>query len=108
MATSDQTERAPARAAPTAGGLGAATRFEAPAAGYEHSALQPVLYEPVQHRVLELARRLVRQPRRIVDVGCGTGRLLRQARRQHPAAVLVGVDIAWAMVATASAATLPS
>ena len=81
--------------------------FEALAAGYERSALQAILYVPVHQHVLALAYRLVPRPRRILDVGCGTGRLLRQARRQQPAAVLVGVDAAWTMVAGARAASPP-
>jgi ubiquinone/menaquinone biosynthesis C-methylase UbiE len=82
-----------------------ATGFDAWASTYEHSALQPTLYMPAQQRALQLARQLMPRPRRVLDVGCGTGRLLRQARRQYPAALLVGVDIAWGMVATAAAAT---
>jgi SAM-dependent methyltransferase len=106
MAASDTTERLPAQAAPPPNGPGAVTtRFEALAAGYEHSALQPILYVPAQQHVLRLAQRLIPCPRRILDVSCGTGRLLRQARQQHPTAVLVGVDLAWAMVANANAAT---
>jgi SAM-dependent methyltransferase len=84
-----------------------ATKFEALAAGYEHSALQTILYVPVQQRVLQLSQRLTPSPRRILDVGCGTGRLLRQARHQHPTAVLVGVDVAWRMVVTARAGSPP-
>jgi SAM-dependent methyltransferase len=92
--------------APPVSGLGAATtRFEVLAATYEHSALQPILYVPAHQHVLRLAQRLVPHPRRILDVGCGTGRLLRQARGQHATALLVGLDVAWNMVATANAAS---
>lgn len=80
--------------------------FDAWAPSYEHSILQPTLYEPAQHAVLELARQLVPQPRRVLDVGCGTGRLLRHARRHDPSAMLVGVDISTTMVAVA-ASTAP-
>jgi len=41
----------------------------------------------------------------VLDVGCGTGRLLRAARPCYPAAELVGVDLARQMVATAIAVT---
>ncbi len=92
---------------PVSGPGAATTKFEALAASYEHSALQPILYAPAQQRVLQLAQRLVPQPRRVLDIGCGTGRLLRQARRRHAAAMLVGVDVAWAMVATACAGSPP-
>jgi ubiquinone/menaquinone biosynthesis C-methylase UbiE len=79
--------------------------FDAWAATYEGSALQRLLFDPAQRCVLERARRLVPRPRRVLDIGCGTGRLLRQARRHHPAAMLVGVDASWRMVATATADT---
>lgn len=81
----------------------AVAKFDARAATYEHSVLQPLLYIPAQQRVLQLAQRLMPQPRRVLDIGCGSGRLLRQARQQYPMAALVGVDLAWGMVATATA-----
>jgi ubiquinone/menaquinone biosynthesis C-methylase UbiE len=37
-------------------------------------------------------------PARILDIGCGTGRLLRKARLRWPAAALVGVDPAPGMI----------
>jgi ubiquinone/menaquinone biosynthesis C-methylase UbiE len=76
--------------------------FDASAGHYDHSQLQPALYLPVHRSALRLARRLLPRPRRILDVGCGTGRLLRQARQQYPRAELVGVDPAWQMLAIAS------
>jgi ubiquinone/menaquinone biosynthesis C-methylase UbiE len=79
--------------------------FDAWAGDYDHSVLQPTLYVPVHQTALHLAQRLVPRPRRILDVGCGTARLLRQARRRYPQAELVGVDLAWRMITTASAAT---
>lgn len=84
-----------------------AAGFDAWASTYEHSVLQPTLYVPAQQRALQLARQLMPQPQRVLDVGCGTGRLLRQARQHYPLAMLVGVDIAWGMVATAAATTPP-
>jgi ubiquinone/menaquinone biosynthesis C-methylase UbiE len=79
-----------------------ATRFEAWASTYEHSVLQPTLYVPAQQRALQLSRQLMPRPQRLLDVGCGTGRLLRQARHQYPEALLVGIDTAWGMVAIAA------
>jgi SAM-dependent methyltransferase len=89
---------------PMSGPDAAVAKFDARAATYEHSVLQSILYIPAQQRALQLAQRLMPQPRRVLDIGCGTGRLLRQARQQYPMAALVGVDLAWGMVATATAA----
>jgi ubiquinone/menaquinone biosynthesis C-methylase UbiE len=79
--------------------------FDAWAGDYDHSQLQPTLYVPVHHCTLRLAGRLVPSPRRVLDVGCGTARLLRQARQQYPHAALVGVDPARQMLATARTRT---
>lgn len=78
-------------------------RFDQWAAGYDDGQLQPALYVPVHRTALELAQRLVPRPGRVLDVGCATARLLRQARRQFPHAELVGVDLAWRMLAAAKA-----
>src|SRR6266511_242284 len=86
-------------------GRTAATGFDAWAPTYEQSALQSTLYLPAQERALQFAQQLMPRPKRVLDIGCGTGRLLRQARQQYPSAMLVGVDLAWGMVATAAAAT---
>ena len=82
-----------------------ASRFDRWASSYEDNTLQQYLFVPVHQTTLQLAVQLLPHPRRILDVGCGTGRLLRQARRCYPAAELVGVDLAGQMVATASAVT---
>lgn len=79
--------------------------FDAWAGDYDHSQLQPTLYGPVHQAALGLARQLVPGPRRVLDVGCGTGQLLRQARQQYPHAQLVGVELAWQMLATARTRT---
>jgi SAM-dependent methyltransferase len=83
----------------------AVTPFDRRAATYDHSVLQPVFYLPVQQHALRLAACQLPRPRRILDVGCGTGTLLRQAAQRFPEADLVGVDVAGAMVKTADAAT---
>jgi ubiquinone/menaquinone biosynthesis C-methylase UbiE len=82
-----------------------ASRFDRRASSYEDSVLQQFLFVPVQQTALRLALRLLPQPWRVLDVGCGTGRLLRQARSCYPTAELIGVDLAGRMVATASAVT---
>lgn len=67
--------------------------------------LQQFLFVPVQQTTLRLARQLLPQARRVLDVGCGTGQLLRHTRPWYPAAELVGVDLAGQMVATATTIT---
>ena len=81
------------------------SRFDLRASSYEDSVLQEFLFVPVQQAALQLGRRFLPQAGRILDVGCGTGRLLRSARRCYPGAELVGVDLAGRMVAAAIAVT---
>jgi ubiquinone/menaquinone biosynthesis C-methylase UbiE len=81
------------------------SRFDRRASSYEDSPLQQFLFVPVQQTALRLALQLLPQARRVLDVGCGTGRLLRHARPCYPTAQLVGVDLAGRMVATASTIT---
>jgi ubiquinone/menaquinone biosynthesis C-methylase UbiE len=83
----------------------ALSRFDRRASSYENSPLQESLFVPVQQTALQLALRLLPQAQAVLDVGCGTGRLLRHARSCYPLAELVGVDLAGRMVATAMAMT---
>lgn len=80
-------------------------RFDRWASTYEASPLQPALFAPVHQTALQLAQQFLPGARRVLDVGCGTGRLLRQARRRYRPAELVGVDLARGMLAEAIAAT---
>jgi SAM-dependent methyltransferase len=81
------------------------SRFDLRASTYEDSVLQEFLFVPVHHRALQLGRRFLPQAGGVLDIGCGTGRLLRAARVCYPAAELVGVDLAGRMVASAIAVT---
>jgi ubiquinone/menaquinone biosynthesis C-methylase UbiE len=47
--------------------------------------------------------RLAVRPARILDVGCGTGLLLRRVARMFPEAALAGVDVSAGMLAAAAA-----
>jgi ubiquinone/menaquinone biosynthesis C-methylase UbiE len=65
--------------------------FDRWACGYEQSPLQPIFHAAHEAAIIQ-ADRLCWCPRRILDIGCGTGRLLRSASAAFPAATLVGLD----------------
>ena len=75
--------------------------FNKMAATYENASSQGYFFDRIQKRVLSLARDET-IPEVIMDVGCGTGRLLRKARQQYPNAHLIGVDAAEKMIEEAS------
>jgi ubiquinone/menaquinone biosynthesis C-methylase UbiE len=79
-------------------------QFERWSRTYERSILQKLIFNRVHQVVLALAREFP-PPETIVDVGCGTGRLLRAAQLQWPNARLVGVDPAAGMIEVARALT---
>jgi ubiquinone/menaquinone biosynthesis C-methylase UbiE len=54
-----------------------ASGFDRWARSYEDNTLQQYLFVPVHQTALRLALQLLPHPRRVLDVGCGTGRLLR-------------------------------
>lgn len=65
--------------------------------------MQRVVFTPIHRTVLQVAAEQVSHPGAILDVGCGTGRLLRSAGAGFPGARLFGVDPAPEMVRTAQA-----
>jgi ubiquinone/menaquinone biosynthesis C-methylase UbiE len=79
-------------------------RFSRWAETYDRHWMQKAFFTRVQKTVIELAEEEVRRPAAILDVGCGTGRLLQTAEPRFPGARLVGVDPAQGMVEQAVAA----
>jgi ubiquinone/menaquinone biosynthesis C-methylase UbiE len=76
-------------------------RFGRWASTYDEHWLQPRFFGPVQEATLRRAALLAPNPRRVLDVGCGTGALLRKVGDRFPGAELVGVDPAAGMVEAA-------
>ncbi len=78
-------------------------RFERWSDSYERSYMQWLIFDRV-HRAVLNAVPAGWQPGAILDIGCGTGRLLRKVGRRWPKARLVGVDLAEGMIAQARTA----
>lgn len=77
-------------------------RFNQWAATYDQSVMQRWFLGPVHSKMLDLLMQELQDPPRcIIDVGCGTGRLLRAASVRWPEAQLFGVDPAEQMVSEA-------
>lgn len=70
--------------------------FNCWAATYEDSRKQGIFFDRIQRAVLELTQN--DSQKTILDVGCGTGRLLRKAKEQWPDIQVFGVDPAEAMI----------
>jgi ubiquinone/menaquinone biosynthesis C-methylase UbiE len=76
-------------------------RFDQWAGTYEDSYLQRTFFEQIHQAVLALASGIIQQPASILDVGCGTGKLLRGVASHWPEAQLIGVDPANNMIEVA-------
>ncbi len=79
-------------------------RFARWAPTYDRSIMQRLYFGPVHAKMLMLLVHAEPQPspERILDVGCGTGRLLRAASVHWPQAELWGVDPADQMLVAAA------
>jgi ubiquinone/menaquinone biosynthesis C-methylase UbiE len=78
-------------------------QYDRRAPGYE-SGPRGTMHREISSRTVDLALRSVPEPKRILDVGCGTGYLLRDLAGRVPAAVeLVGIDAAPSMIEVAMA-----
>ncbi len=77
------------------------THFDQWSATYEQSRLQRLLFDRAHTAALDAIAATGAIPTSILDVGCGTGRLLRDALTRWPAVQLYGVDPAEGMVRVA-------
>jgi ubiquinone/menaquinone biosynthesis C-methylase UbiE len=76
-------------------------RFNEWAKTYDRSFLQRLFFGPIQARVLDVCSSQSVPPHSVLDIGCGTGRLLAAARAQWPEAKFAGVDPAPQMLSAA-------
>ncbi|HVP90527.1 MAG TPA: class I SAM-dependent methyltransferase [Terriglobales bacterium] len=77
------------------------SHFDRRAPRYDRSIHQKLMFGPVHETVLSAFGAFAAVPRDVLDVGCGTGRLLESAGRLWPGAKLVGVDASERMIAEA-------
>jgi ubiquinone/menaquinone biosynthesis C-methylase UbiE len=78
--------------------------FDERAAGYDHGRMGQ-LHHAISDRTAALAATLVPAPRRVLDIGCGTGYLLGSLAGRYPdASELAGVDPAPSMIEVATRA----
>jgi ubiquinone/menaquinone biosynthesis C-methylase UbiE len=75
--------------------------FDHWASGYDRSFLQRIMFRPVHTAALDALRAAAGAPHDVLDVGCGTGRLLEAAAGLWPEARLTGIDVSHAMIAEA-------
>ena len=80
-------------------------RFDHWASTYEQSWLQRALFDRAHQATLALAAQIVHDPVSVLDVGCGTGKLLRRVHSYWPQAQLIGVDPAPGMIEMAKRLT---
>ena len=78
--------------------------FDRAASGYDAAAL---LQREIAARLDERLDLMKLTPTRVLDAGCGTGHALPGLRRRYPAAHLLGLDLAPAMLGVAARQTEP-
>jgi ubiquinone/menaquinone biosynthesis C-methylase UbiE len=78
--------------------VGDVERFDRRAGGYEREWLQERFHAPVRRATLDVAAALQPDPHAVLDVGCGTGALLRLIPQVFPGAQRAGIDPSAAML----------
>jgi ubiquinone/menaquinone biosynthesis C-methylase UbiE len=77
--------------------------FDEWAPTYESSRVQRLFFDPIHRRMIKLILNCTIEERpKILDVGCGTGRLLRYVSNVWTDSRLTGVDVSEAMIKVAS------
>ncbi|MFH1833743.1 MAG: methyltransferase domain-containing protein [bacterium] len=79
-------------------------RFDRWAANYDRSWTQRIFFGPVHRGAVDVAAGLAPNPTRILDVGCGTGALLRVVAPRFSQADLMGADASVEMIRAADVA----
>lgn len=86
---------------------GARSQFDGWAHGYDRSRLNELVFFPtiraVQEEIVRLQRDRRERPFRLLDVGCGTGRLITLLALRADAELLVGLDYSPVMIQKAIA-----
>jgi len=68
---------------------------------YDRSVAQPLFFGPIQRAVVDAVCSHAPAAQAVLDIGCGTGRLLEQMGRAWPDASLIGLDRAGGMLTAA-------
>jgi ubiquinone/menaquinone biosynthesis C-methylase UbiE len=84
--------------------VGDVEHFDRRAAGYEREWLQQRFHSPVRRATLDVAAAMQPDPRAVLDIGCGTGALLRLIPDVFPGARRAGIDPSAAMILEADGA----
>ena len=79
-------------------------RFDCWAADYDDSQLQSMLFGPAHEAVVRYARLHVPRHGRILDVGCGTGRLAARLACSYRRGQVAGIDASTQMIKNAAPA----
>jgi ubiquinone/menaquinone biosynthesis C-methylase UbiE len=75
--------------------------FDDWASTYDDSIAYTFFFKPIHSEMIKLVTTNLENPAAVLDVGCGTGRLLRSVARQWPQAGVHGIDLSKNMISQA-------